>query len=244
LREVQQTTLHGADVPVQWRDTLEDVSQGPLIVIANEYVDALPVRQLVWRQHEWRERCVRIGASGGFEFCEGPAVPNEALQQLANALVVPDGSILEIRPAANALVSSFAARAQNAPLAALIVDYGHEETACGDTLQAISQHKFADPLRTPGEIDLTAHVDFAALKDAAAAHGLAAYGPRPQGAFLLQLGLEARRDRLCEGATDEQRQALVADTNRLVDPSAMGLLFKTLAITSQGLAPPPPFGDI
>jgi NADH dehydrogenase [ubiquinone] 1 alpha subcomplex assembly factor 7 len=243
LREVQQTALHGAEAPVQWRDTLEGVPQGPLIVIANEFVDALPVRQLVWRAHEWRERCVRIGASGGFAFCEGAPVPNEDLREPAGALDVPDGSILEIRPAANTLVQTLADRAQDAPLAALIVDYGHEETACGDTLQAISRHRFADPLTTPGEVDLTAHVDFAALKDTATAHGLTAYGPMSQGAFLLRLGLEARRDRLCETATSEQRAEIVAGTNRLVDPSAMGLLFKTLALTSPGLAPPPPFGD-
>jgi NADH dehydrogenase [ubiquinone] 1 alpha subcomplex assembly factor 7 len=243
LREVQQTALHGAEAPVQWRDTLEGVPPGPLIVIANEFVDALPVRQLVWRAHEWRERCVRIGASGGFAFCEGAPVPNEDLREPASTLDVPDGSILEIRPAANTLVQTLADRAQDAPLAALIVDYGHEEAACGDTLQAISRHRFADPLETPGEVDLTAHVDFAALKDAATAHGLAAYGPMSQGAFLLRLGLEARRDRLCETATGEQRAEIVAGTNRLVDPSAMGLLFKTLALTSPGLAPPPPFGD-
>lgn len=244
LREAQQTAFYGAEAPVLWRDSLEHVPQGPMILIANEFVDALPVRQLVWRQHAWRERCVRIGATGSFDFCDGPVVDNEAMQQLGEAFDAPDGSVLEVRPAANELIATLARRAQSAPLAALIVDYGHEETACGDTLQAISRHKFADPLEAPGEVDLTAHVDFAALRDMATAHGLAAYGPMPQGAFLLQLGLEARRDRLCETATDAQRQELVTGTNRLVDPAAMGLLFKALAITSRGLAPPPPFGDI
>lgn len=244
LREVQQTALYGADLPIEWRGTIEDIPHGPLIVIANEFVDALPVRQLVWHEPEWRERCVRIGPHGGFDFCEGSAIHDDSLLQFAGGLDVPDGSILEIRPAVNALVSTFAARAQSAPFAALIIDYGHEQTACGDTLQAISQHRFADPLETPGEVDVTAHVDFAALKDAALAQGLAAYGPIPQGAFLLQLGLEARRNRLSEGATEEQRQALITETSRLVDPSAMGLLFKALAITNRGLAPPPPFGEI
>jgi NADH dehydrogenase [ubiquinone] 1 alpha subcomplex assembly factor 7 len=244
LREAQQMALYGAEAPVLWRDSLEHVPQGPMILIANEFVDALPVRQLVWREQAWRERCVRIGATGGFDYCDGPVVDNEAMQQLGEALDAPEGSVLEVRPAANELIATLARRAQSAPLAALIVDYGHEETACGDTLQAISRHKFADPLEAPGEVDLTAHVDFAALRDMATAHGLAAYGPMPQGAFLLQLGLEARRDRLCETATDAQRQELVTGTNRLVDPAAMGLLFKALAITSRGLAPPPPFGDI
>ena len=141
-------------------------------------------------------------------------------------------------------MSALGARAQATPFAGLIVDYGHEQTVCGDTLQAVSRHKFADPLEAPGDVDLTAHVDFAALKDTAAAQGLIAYGPMPQGAFLLELGLEARRDQLCASATAEQRQDIISATSRLVDPAAMGILFKALALTSQGLAPPPPFGDI
>jgi NADH dehydrogenase [ubiquinone] 1 alpha subcomplex assembly factor 7 len=244
LREAQEAALHGAQAPTLWFDTLEDVPRHPLIVIANEFIDALPVRQLVWRDGEWRERCVRIGPSGGFAFCQGYPVSNHNLRQAAYALDVPDGSILEIRPAATALISILADRAREAPLAALIVDYGHEETACGDTLQAVSRHDFADPLDAPGEVDLTAHVDFAALKDSAVAQGLAAYGPMPQGEFLLKLGLEARRDRLCEGATPEQRQEIASGADRLTEPTAMGLLFKALAVTSAGLAPPPPFGEI
>ena len=244
LRETQEAAIHEPGVPILWCDTLQDVPQGPLIVIANEFVDALPIRQLLWRDDAWRERLVTIGRSGGFAFCEGPEVPNENLRQVAHAFDVPDGAILEVRPAAAALVSALAACAHNAPLAALIVDYGHDETACGDTLQAVSRHRFADPLSAPGEVDITAHVDFAALKDSAAAHGLQTYGPMPQGEFLLKLGLEARRDRLCEHATPEQGQDIAAGTNRLADPQAMGLLFKALALTSPGLAPPPPFGDI
>jgi len=244
LRDVQQTALHGAEAPILWCGQLADVPKGPLIVIANEFVDALPVRQLVWRDGAWRERCVCIGPRGGFAFCEGRPAPNENLKHAAHALNVPDGSILEIRPAGNALISGLAARAREAPLTALILDYGHEETACGDTLQAVSRHSFVDPLEAPGGVDLTAHVDFAALKDSAVAHGLAAYGPIPQGEFLLKLGLEARREALCKTATPEQQQEIVSGTNRLTDPSAMGLLFKGLAMTRAGLAPPPPFGEI
>jgi NADH dehydrogenase [ubiquinone] 1 alpha subcomplex assembly factor 7 len=244
LREVQRTALYDADVPVKWYDSVGALPSHSLIFIANEFVDALPVRQLVWRERSWRERCVNIAAEGGFAFCEGPPVENERLRQAGEALKVPDGSILEIRPGTNALISALATHAQIAPLAGLIVDYGHTETTSGDTLQAVSRHKFADPLDAPGEADLTAHVDFAALKDAAARQGLLAYGPMPQGEFLLKLGLEARRDRLCKTATLEQCQEILSATNRLVDPAAMGVLFKALALTSPGLAPPPPFEDI
>ncbi len=243
LREAQQTALHGADVPIQWFEAIEDAPHGPLIVIANEFIDALPIRQLLWSDGGWRERCVTIGPEGGFAFCAGRSITNNGLRQAADALDTPDGSILEVRPEASTLVSLLSARAQEAPLAALIVDYGHGETACGDTLQAVWRHKHADPLSHPGEVDLTAHVDFAALKDSASAHGLQSYGPMPQGEFLLKLGLEARRDRLCANAKPEQQEQILAGAIRLADPEAMGLLFKVLAITSPGLAPPAPFAE-
>lgn len=248
LREVQQIALSGAETDISWCERFDAVPEGPLIVLANEFIDALPVRQFVWRAPAWRERCVSIGARGGFAFCEGKTVLEagapDADKMREMMRDMPDGAILEIRPAADAHVAAFGARALAAPFAGLIIDYGHEETALGDTLQAVSQHAFADPLKAPGEVDLTAHVDFAALKDTSRAHGLVVYGPKPQGALLLTLGLEARRDRLCENAGEDQRQDIVSGTNRLVDPSAMGLLFKALAVTSKGLAPPPGFEDI
>lgn len=244
LREAQQAALKNAHVPIQWFDAIEDAPQGPLIVLANEFIDALPIRQLLWSDGGWRERCVTIGPEGGFAFCAGRMIANNGLRQATDALDTPDGSVLEVRPEAAALVSLLSARAQTAPLAALIIDYGHGETACGDTLQAVWRHKYADPLSHPGEVDLTAHVDFAALKDSASAHGLQSYGPMPQGEFLLKLGLEARRDRLCKNATPKQQEQILASTIRLADPEAMGLLFKVMAITSSGLAAPTPFVEI
>jgi SAM-dependent MidA family methyltransferase len=187
---------------------------------------------------------VTIGRSGGFVFCEGDAVDLSEVPHASRVLDAPDGAVLELRSAAISLLDELATRANAAPLAALFIDYGHTETACGDTLQAVSRHAFADPLAAPGEIDLTAHVDFAALKEEAYALGLAPYGPMPQGEFLLKLGLEARRDRLLAVATPEQREAINSGAVRLADPQQMGVLFKVLALTSGGLAPPPPFGEI
>lgn len=242
LRGIQKETLADCGTDISWCERIEALPPGPLIVIANEFIDALPIRQIVWRGGQWRERCVRIGPKGGFEFCDGPAVTSEGLRRDAQLQQLPEGSILEIRPAANATIAALADRTRHASLAALIIDYGHDATECGDTLQAVSRHKFADPLRNPGDVDLTAHVDFGALKDTAEAQGLRVYGPKPQGALLLELGLEARVDRLSREATEEQRDALVSGTTRLVDPEAMGLLFKALAVTSPDLPPPPAFG--
>lgn len=243
LRDAQQAALGESPVPLQWCDSIEDVPSGPLILLANEFIDALPVRQLVRSGGVWRERCVTIGRNGDFAYTE-EAIQGDELASAALSINAPDGAILEARPAVKALLSSLATRAGEAPLAALIVDYGHEETSVGDTLQAVHRHRFADPLATPGEVDLTAHVDFAALKETAQALGLTTHGPMAQGAFLLKLGLEKRRDRLLAQARPDQKEAILSGAARLADPRAMGLLFKVLALTSNGLASPPPFGDI
>jgi NADH dehydrogenase [ubiquinone] 1 alpha subcomplex assembly factor 7 len=244
LRETQRDTLRGSPAPLHWLDSIEDVPQGPLIIIANEFIDALPVRQLVRKGNVWRERCVAIGRSGDLAFSLGDEVEGNSLPPAVRELDAADGAIFETRPALASLLSALAARAAAAPLAALIVDYGHEETGLGDTLQAVSRHKFADPLAAPGEADLTAHVDFAEIKRTLGALALNAYGPMPQGEFLLKLGLGARRDRLLQQARPDQREAILSGVSRLADPRAMGILFKVLALASSGLAPPPPFGDI
>jgi NADH dehydrogenase [ubiquinone] 1 alpha subcomplex assembly factor 7 len=244
LRDVQRQTLHDSSAPIQWCETLDQAPQGPLIVIANEFFDALPVRQRVREGGVWRERCVRIADDGSFAFCAGAPVEGEVLPSPVGAADAPEGAIVETRPAAGSLVALLAARAGTAPVAAVIADYGHAKTSFGDTLQAVRRHRFADPLATPGEADLTAHVDFAALKASAAELGLAAYGPMPQGEFLLKLGLAARCERLMRDASDTQRGAILSGAARLADPDQMGLLFKVLVLQSSGLAPPPPFGDI
>lgn len=240
LSDVQRETLRASPVPLRWVHRLEQLPDGPLIVIANEFVDALPVRQLVRRDGAWRERQVALNGDGGFAFIEGGPVTIQ--DPAADA---EEGDILELRPAAHEPIATLGARAAKGnAVAALFIDYGHEAPGFGDTLQAVRRHDYADPLTAPGEADLTAHVDFAALKHEAEAAGLDTYGPVPQGAFLLALGLEARRDRLLQGATQAQAESILTGAARLVDPRQMGVLFKVLAATSAGLAPPPPFGEI
>jgi NADH dehydrogenase [ubiquinone] 1 alpha subcomplex assembly factor 7 len=244
LREIQRETLGTSPAPLEWFETIEAVPRGPLIVIANEFIDALPVRQLVREGGGWRERAVTVSASGGLAFCAGAPVASDTLPATLRDLEASEGDIMETRPAADAVVAALTARANDAPMAALVADYGHEATGIGDTLQAVHRHNYADPLARPGQADLTAHVDFAALKETAHAFGLAAFGPMPQGEFLLKLGLAARSERLTRDATPEQRAAILSGAARLVDPRQMGLLCKVLIVQSSGLAPPPPFGDI
>jgi SAM-dependent MidA family methyltransferase len=236
--EAQRKTLKDAGAPLRWYAALDAVPEGPLVVLANEFVDALPIRQFIRRGEAWRERLIASDGRGGFAFIDGEVEDEDRhLPQTA-----PEDAILETRPAAHALMRELGRRAERAPLAALIIDYGHEESGFGDTLQAVRGHRFADILADPGAADLSAHVDFAALKREAVAAGLKAYGPMPQGEFLLKLGLGERRERLLQRATPAQAEAIASGAARLVDPRQMGVLFKALALTSAGLAPPPPFG--
>ena len=241
LREVQQERLAGSVVPIEWYTRIEDVPDGTLIVLANEFIDALPITQIIRREGEWRERCVTLGASGEFTLSDCEAIRDDPALSHALAELAADGAIIELRPAADACVAHLATRAAQAPLAALIIDYGYAGPSFGDTLQAVRAHEFADPFAAPGETDLTAHVDFAALKRDAEAQQLAAHGPMPQGEFLLKLGLGARRDRLLQTARADQRDAIASGAARLVDPHKMGVLFKVLALTCGGVPPPPPF---
>jgi NADH dehydrogenase [ubiquinone] 1 alpha subcomplex assembly factor 7 len=238
LAAAQRDTLQDGLVPLHWYGTLDDIPRGPLIVIANEFFDALPVRQFVRRGGTWHERLV-ANAGTGFAFSESETAADT--DDAPRVLDARDGAIAEMRPAALSLLKTLAKRAAEDPLAALIIDYGHDESCCGDTLQAVRAHNYADPLAAPGEADLSAHVDFAALKRNAAALGLKAYGPLPQGEFLLKLGLGERRDRLMTSATPAQAEAIASGAARLADPQQMGVLFKAVALTSAGLLPPPPF---
>jgi SAM-dependent MidA family methyltransferase len=244
LREVQRKTLGRSPAPIAWFATIDAVPQAPLIVIANEFIDALPIRQLVRQGDAWRERAVTVSASGSLAFCAGAPVGSAALPAWLRELAADDGDIVELCPAADALMAALAVQTNKAPVAALIADYGHEATGLGDTLQAVRRHSYSHPLAYPGEADLTAHVDFAALQQTASALGLATYGPMPQGAFLLKLGLAARAERLMRDATPEQKEAILSGAARLADPLQMGVLFKVLVLQSSGLAPPPPFGEI
>jgi NADH dehydrogenase [ubiquinone] 1 alpha subcomplex assembly factor 7 len=237
----QRSTLRKTRVPVRWRATLDELPEGPLIVLANEFIDALPIRQFIYRDGTWRERMVASDRRGGFCFTEGDRLTlGDQASDLPDA--APDGSILETRQAAQTLLRELARRAALFPLAALIIDYGHDETGFGDTLQAMRGHRFAVTLADPGSTDLSAHVDFADLKWQASELGLKPYGPMPQGEFLLKLGLGERRNRLLQRATPTQAEAIASGASRLVDPKQMGILFKALALTGADLPPPPPFG--
>jgi SAM-dependent MidA family methyltransferase len=240
LRRAQADTLEATGLTPQWHNRLDEVPGGPAVLIANEFLDALPVRQFERRDGKWFERCVGVSGEGGLEYCSAakPLNTNEILPQPIRD-AARDGDMAEIRPGADAIVETIAARAQTSPAAALFIDYGHETSAPGETLQAIKTHDYADPLSRPGEADLTAHVDFAQLGLTARENGLQVHGPLTQGGFLLALGLKDRCDRLIADAGKETAETISSGARRLADPAQMGELFKVMALTSEHLTPPP-----
>ena len=239
LRQVQARTLTGrrAAAPV-WLERFSEVPAGPLILVANEFFDALPIRQFVRAGGGWRERRVGLAAPADrFAFVLADAAAPALPAALAEAA---DGDVVEVSPAADALAGAIAGRIVEGGGAALIVDYGHGRPAFGDTLQAVARHRYADPLAAPGEADLSHHVDFATLAAACRHEGAAVHGPIPQGLFLGRLGAAERGDALARAAP-ERAHAIEGAVRRLVHPGRMGVLFKALAVTASSAPPPPGF---
>jgi SAM-dependent MidA family methyltransferase len=238
MRAAQQAALAAA-APT-WHDDLADLPGGPLIVIANEFFDALPIRQLERAGDAWHERVVALEGEG-LRLARGPAVADPPLEPAHRA--ARDGAIVEIAPASRAVMAQLAARIARDGGAALIVDYGPAASAPGDSLQALRRHAPVDVLAEPGLADLTAHVDFAALARVAAVNGVAAYGPVTQGAFLARLGFAQRLAVLLRHASGSQARSVSSGAQRLIDPKDMGTLFKVLAIGPCGRMAPPGFED-
>jgi SAM-dependent MidA family methyltransferase len=183
LAQVQKATLARLDIPVFWHSGFETVPPGPAIIIANEFFDALPVRHYVNQAGAWRERLVGLDGRNDFTF----GLSREAEPSIkVNA---PEGSVVEIGAIGQRIMNGLAARLAAQGGAALIIDYGYEQTSLGETLQALQGHQFVDPLAHPGEADLTTHVDFAALARAARAAGAQVHGPITQGVLLSDLGI-------------------------------------------------------
>jgi SAM-dependent MidA family methyltransferase len=241
LRQVQRQLLpphkgEGNLPPTfAWHGRIGEVPEGPAIVIANEFLDALPIRQLVFTQGTWRERLVDLAPDGALRFAVGGQV--EA-PRLAEARPAEEGTIVELRPGEHDLIAALAAR--RAPFAALFIDYGPAEEATGDTLQAVRRHAYVDPLAEPGCADLTAHVQFASFARKAGAAGLAADRPLTQAEFLGSLGIAERAARLM-AANPDLAGSIEAGVQRLMSPTGMGQLFKALLIRSPSLPPPFPF---
>jgi SAM-dependent MidA family methyltransferase len=225
LRAIQARRLPQAT----WHDTIAALPAGPLILLANEFLDALPIRQLVRRSAGWMERWVECS-----RFVEVPL----STADLCNHSV-PVGTILQVCEAAESIAQILGSRFTGSEGVALFLDYGSEYNCIGDSLQALRAGRPADPLAAPGEADLTAHVDFRRFADVARTAGARVHGPLPQGEFLTRLGLFHRTERLARGRPPAQAVALLDQARRLAEPARMGQLFKALVICHP-MSPTPP----
>jgi NADH dehydrogenase [ubiquinone] 1 alpha subcomplex assembly factor 7 len=228
LRE-QQAQLLGSFAPA-WHDDVAAVPDGPTILLGNEFLDALPIHQFQMTDEGWRERAVGT-TDGELTWTHLAPGPELDLLRPAHRKAKP-GDIAEICPAALSVTGTLAGRFARDGGVALFLDYGPTRSGLGDSLQALRGHKPADPLREAGQADLTAHVDFAALAEAARAHGANAFGPIGQGPFLQVLGIEQRAAMLAAKANEQDRAAIAAALHRLIAPAQMGSLFKALAIAA------------
>ncbi len=239
LQEQQRKTLGKAPIKTTWHDRLETVPDGFMLLVANELLDAIPTRQFINTAQGFRERVIGLDNSGMLEMQVGVKTIDRDL--LPNSAPIHN-AIFEYAPARTAIVSTIASRLSDNGGVALLLDYGHLKSDFGDTLQAVCDHKFVDILHLPGTSDLTSHVDFAVLGDAALAQGINVFDPMTQGDFLLSLGLLERAGALGAGKDRTVQQAIEQDVARLagVENGQMGNLFKVLCMNSSK-TPIPPF---
>ena len=234
LRARQEDAL--ANTAPSWHNDFADVPQGPMLLIANEFLDALPIHQFIATPDGWRERLVGL-ADDGFCFVLAPGATPACALIGANPLGEA-GAVLEIRPAAALLARDIAERLATHGGAALLVDFDKAGPS-GDSLQAVRGHRRHDVLAEPGSADIAAAVDFTARTEAA--RGARVHGPVPQGEFLDTLGLDARAAALAANATPDQTAAIESGCHRLTAPDQMGTLFKAFAITAPDMLAPAGF---
>ncbi len=242
LRERQQQMLSTIDVPAMWHETFDEVPEGPAIILANEFFDALPVNQAIKQFNGWYERVVEVDSSDNLVF----GIASEVIplfDQLVPKAVrdAPVGAIYEWRTDNVAL--GIGTRVTREPGAALIIDYGHVRSSAGDTLQAVGNHAFVSPLINPGEVDLTAHVDFEAIASAADSMGARIHGPVDQARLLRNLGIDKRAAALKSYASPDKAAEIDTACGRLLgeNRTGMGKLFKAIAITHPDLKNVPGF---
>jgi SAM-dependent MidA family methyltransferase len=240
LRERQKALIPH----ITHHDTIDSLpEEGPLLIVANEFFDALPIRQLVRSGQEWRERVVIAQTNEADEtlrFLPMPGYRQVEAGIPAMAANAPEGAVLETPPAGAAIALMLAKRIARQGGCAIIIDYGYEGPAIGDTLQAVRSHRFADPFVEPGESDLTAHVDFTVIGNMARQVDLKVLGPVGQGPFLQALGIDVRAAQLTQTSPARAEEIETARA-RLTASDQMGTLFKAMAFVHPDWAEPAGF---
>lgn len=234
LRAIQKERMPEA----QFHETVDTLpSEGALLLVANEFFDALPIHQMIRTAEDWRERRV-VYQQGLFVPLADRPVPDGLVPPLLND--APSGAIIETCPAGVAVAGTIARRIMSQGGAALIIDYGYQGPAVGETFQAVKGHGFSNPFAAPGEQDLSAHVDFGTLGVAAERSGAIVSGPVSQAAWLGALGIASRAATLVT-ASPHRAEDIASAVNRLTSAEAMGQLFLAMAFTAPGWPEPSGF---
>lgn len=248
LQQKQWKTLAGKHKRIEWHDSIDDLPAIPMLLVANEFFDALPIRQFVKKQDGWHERLVDVEGdklifvtSANKAMLPISMIPAQSiledlegiLGEAVSDVSAPKENIIETCEPAIMIIRQVSEHIAKHGGAALVIDYGYSEGSQKDTLQAMKNHAYHDALKDVGDADITAHVDFLGLSQTAQMEGVNVHEVMPQGAFLMQLGAGIRTTNLCETASPEQQKALITGLKRLADPAEMGELFKVLAITSK-----------
>jgi SAM-dependent MidA family methyltransferase len=242
LRKLQEAALADAGVPVDFHSDAARISQvaaGPAIVIANEFLDALPVEQFVFADGSWRKRTVALDESDDHLGFKPDTTSEVAPASVPKDIAPREGDVLEVC-ADHAFCADILRTRADAPLAALFIDYGHARTGFGDTLQGVAGQAYVSPFHAPGETDLSTQVDFQHFGDACRDAGLAVDGPLPQAEFLGRLGIVERASRLMS-ANPARAAEIEAGVARLIAPAGMGSRFLAIGVRSKGVAPLPGF---
>ena len=237
LRDRQREKLEGHNIT--WHERLDTCPDGPVLLIGNEFLDALPIRQMENTTAGWMERRIGLDDLGRFRF-----TLHDTAESVSDAPRDADiGTIYETSPAIKTFVTNVATRILRHRGAALFIDYGHKKSAVGETLQAVQRHQPHPVLEAPGTADITAHVDFEVAAKAAQSAGATVYGPIEQGIWLKQLGITVRGALLAKGKPSDVALDIESSIRRLTEPNAMGALFKVMALTHPDLEPPEGFAQ-
>ena len=236
LTAMQRERLAQSGFDITWHTSPQTLPQAPLGIIANELFDAIPARPFVKHQGNWHESAVTVTGGSQLALTLVPATLDPSVLPEGHE-AQPDGSFFEFSPARESFMADLAHRIRANGGFGLFVDYGHSKSGFGDTVQAMIGHRYASPLESPGEADVTSHVDFAALAATARSTGAWATNCVDQGEFLKRVGITERADRLAK-SSPSQRSTIETACERLIGADQMGKLFKVLGIAAPGIAMP------
>ncbi|MBB5073221.1 SAM-dependent MidA family methyltransferase [Bartonella callosciuri] len=239
LAEEQKKRLSSYEKKIHSIESFDQIPPKPLLLIANEFFDTLPINQYIKIKGEWRERRITIDQNGNFIFIADPSKLPSSFLQFHNS-EIPDGTIFEHAPLRHQFMRQISNHLVQVKGSALLIDYGASDLAFGDTLQALSKHKFRDIFDAPGEHDLTSHVGFFFLKKIALEQGCFTQ-ILEQGDFLLKMGLLERAKQLGAGKSATLQNNIRQDIERLAGPDQMGKLFKVLHMSDKNISLPPRF---